>query len=220
MIELLTHSGFLLLGLLTGFGHCLGMCSPFVLWIADGQRESGNRGLARAWPHLQYGLGRILTYTALGTLAGLLGSMVELAGSLAGIQKAAAVGVGVLLILYSGYSLFGKLPLARVGRLAAVDRWVRRMLKNPPRRPFVLGLVLGLLPCGPLYGALIASAGAGSVWRGATGLALFGLGTLPAMLGLGLVGDLATRHRAWIHLVALLLMLFMGVWFIWQGIRL
>ena len=68
MIEILTTSGFLLLGLLTGLGHCVGMCCPFVLWIAEGDRQTERNGWARLVPHLLYNLGRTLTYTGLGAV--------------------------------------------------------------------------------------------------------------------------------------------------------
>src|SRR5512137_1554322 len=72
--------GFLTLGLLGGFGHCVGMCAPFVLFV--GRRGDVAPGSARAlatqgW----YTLGRVTTYAALGAAAGALGGVVQLAGS-------------------------------------------------------------------------------------------------------------------------------------------
>jgi len=220
VIEILTSSGFLLLGLLTGLGHCVGMCCPFVLWISDGDRVSARAGLSRLVPHLLYNLGRTLTYSALGAVAGLLGSVVSMGGALLGVQRATAIAVGALLVLYAGFSLAGMLPLSKVESLGFVDRWVGRLLGRPVRRPFLVGLLLGFLPCGPLYGALIAAAGLGSWWQGALGLALFGLGTAPALVGLGMVGNFLARHRGALHLLSLLVILGMGFWFVWQGIRL
>lgn len=220
MLEAWTISGFFLLGLLVGFSHCVGMCCPFVLWISGAQRDRSCGLLARLLPHLLYGLGRSLTYAGLGALAGLLGSMVELAGGLLGVQQATAVSVGVLLVLWAGLALVGMLPLARLESLRFVDRWVSALLSKSPRRPLLIGLVLGLLPCGPLYAALIAAAGLESVWQAGLALGLFGLGTLPAMLGLGLVGNLLVRHRRWLHGLSLVVVLAMGFWFVWQGIQL
>jgi hypothetical protein len=220
MNELVTGTGFFLFGLLTGFGHCIGMCCPFVLWIAQGQRDADRRGWRRLLPHLAYNLGRTITYALLGTAAGLLGSAVQLGGSLLGLQRLTAIVVGGLLILYAGFALVGMLPLARIESLRFIERWVSRQLARPPRRPLVIGLVLGLLPCGPLYGALIAAAGLKSAAAGAGAMALFGLGTIPAMLGLGLAGELLLRARRVVFVLSLLVVLGMGLWFVWQGIRL
>ncbi len=220
MIEILTTSGFFLLGLLTGLGHCVGMCCPFVLWIAEGDRDSPRTGWARLWPHLLYNLGRTVTYTGLGVVAGLLGSVVGLGGSLLGVQQATAILVGALLVLYAGFALVGLLPLAKVESLRFVDRWVSKLLSKPVRRPLLVGLALGFLPCGPLYGALIAAAGLGTWWQGGLALLLFGLGTAPALLALGMVGNFLARHRGVLHVLSLVVILGMGAYFIWQGIRL
>jgi len=53
---------------------------------------------------------------------------------------------------------------------------------------YALGLVLGLLPCGFLYAALLAAAATGSAAGGALAMAGFALGTVPALAVVGLFG--------------------------------
>lgn len=207
---------FLTLGLLGGFGHCVGMCAPFVLLVSRRFVPPGaGRGEAlRA--QLWYTAGRVVTYGLLGALAGFVGGVVELAGSLLGLQRAASVAAGVVLVLgalaglagtgagWDGGSLFVRLSGALGRRL--------------PGHPLGLGLFLGLLPCGLLYSALIAAVARGGVMPGALALLVFGVGTAPALLGLSLADELLARRRALLDRLSLLFVLAMGLWFVWSGL--
>jgi sulfite exporter TauE/SafE len=211
--------GFLVLGFLGGFGHCVGMCAPFVLLVsrrfaaADGGRAA-TLG-AQAW----YAAGRVTTYAVLGAAAGLAGGVVEMAGSLVGLQRAASVLAGGVLVLEAALGLAGAGPLAhtRGGRLFA--RVSSALGRRIPAHPFGLGLLLGLLPCGLLYSALIAAVARGGTAAGALALFLFGLGTTPALLGLSLADDLLARRRALLDRLARVFLLAMGAWFVWSGLR-
>lgn len=218
MIESVSLLGFLTLGLLGGFGHCVGMCSPFVLFVSRryAPPEGGRRAafVAQLW----YTLGRILTYVALGALAGALGGVVQLAGALLGLQRAASVVAGATLVLWALVALADIVPgLAGGGKLFAR---VAGVLKGRvPSHPFPLGLFLGLLPCGLLYSAVLAAVARGGALDGAAALALFGLGTAPALLGVSLADELLTRHRASFNRLSQIFLLAMGVWFLWSGLR-
>jgi sulfite exporter TauE/SafE len=225
LIEKIGLLGFLTLGLLGGFGHCVGMCSPFVLFVsrryaapdaAPGERPADLRGAAMR-AQLWYTAGRVTTYVALGALAGALGGVVQLAGALLGLQRAASVLAGALLVLWAlaalsdlvpGFSAGGKL----FGRLA------RAFHGNAPGHPFATGLFLGLLPCGLLYSAVLAAVARGGTLDGALALALFGLGTAPALLGLSLADELLARRRAFVNRLSQVFLLAMGAWFLWTGL--
>ncbi len=176
MIETVSLLGFLTLGLLGGFGHCVGMCSPFVLFVARRYVPAeGGRAAALA-AQLWYTAGRLATYTLLGAFAGALGGAVELAGALLGLQRAAAVVAGGALVLWALVALSDLVPgLATGGRLFA--RVAGALKGRVPGHPFATGLFLGLLPCGLLYSAVIAAVARGGALEGAAALALFGLGT-------------------------------------------
>ena len=123
MIEAIDLAGFLTLGLLGGFGHCVGMCSPFVLFVSRryAPPEGGRRAafVAQVW----YTLGRILTYAVLGALAGALGGVVQFAGALLGLQRAASVVAGGVLVLWAVVALADELlsrHRALVNRLSQV----------------------------------------------------------------------------------------------------
>jgi uncharacterized protein len=211
--------GFLALGLLGGFGHCVGMCSPFTLLVSRRFVPPDAGGLAALRPQLWYGTGRVLTYAVLGALAGLVGGVVELAGALLGLQRAASVLAGAVLVLEALLGLAGAGPLGRStgGRLFA--RVAAALGRRVPGHPLGLGLLLGLLPCGLLYSALIAAVSRGGALQGALALLVFGLGTAPALLGVSLADGLLARRRARLDRLARLFLLAMGAWFVWTGLR-
>lgn len=218
MIQTIDLLGFLTLGLLGGFGHCIGMCSPFVLFVsrryvqADGGRAAVM--MAQAW----YAGGRVTTYAILGAAAGALGSVVELAGSLFGLQRIAAAVAGGVLVVWGLVALSDLAPRADTGG-NLFTRVAGTLKGRVPGHPFLTGLFLGLLPCGLLYSALIAAVALGDAVKGAAALALFGLGTVPALLGVSAADELLARHRPFVNRVSQVFLLAMGIWFIWTGLR-
>ena len=110
-----------------------------------------------------------------------------------------------------------------------LSRGLKRL--SAARSPFAyypLGLLLGLLPCGPVYTALIAAAAAGTesthalqgALHGAGLMLLFGIGTVPALL---IVGNLAglgwLKSRRIIYQIGAVLMIVVGIYFVIKGIR-
>lgn len=206
--------GFLMLGLLGSAGHCVGMCSPFVLLVAKNYGEPRRSPLvAQAW----YAAGRISTYAMLGAIAGALGSVVEIAGRLIGLQKMAAAAAGVALIVTAILSLTDRGSVEG----AIHGGWFNRMMSvvrtRFPGHPLVFGLFLGLLPCGLLYTAVVAAVARGSALDGAIALTAFGAGTMPTLFGVAMANQLLAR-RPLLNRGAQLFVLVMGAWFLWTGL--
>ena len=172
----------------TGGVHCAAMCGPLV-GIACGPcaRETGRSWIGRA---LSYNAGRISSYIAAGALTGLAGaSGLALKGTPL-THQSMLLAASVALMLLSAY-VAGFNPLVRVVERAGaagwrlIGPWSRRFLPaNTPVRAFGMGLVLGWLPCGMVYVALIAALTTADPLHGATVMAAFGLGTLPNMLAI------------------------------------
>ncbi len=206
---------FLVLGLVGSVAHCVGMCSPFVMIVARRFGVPEGRHSA-AGAQLWYTAGRVLTYAMLGALAGALGGLVEVAGSLVGMQRAAAILAGLALVAFAMVSLTGWTP-----RTQAHGAWFGRitglMKGRMPGHPVVVGLFLGLLPCGLLYSAVAGAVARGGALEGATALLAFGLGTAPALLGISLADTLLVRHRLTLNRVSQVFVLVMGVWYLWRG---
>lgn len=177
--------------------HCVGMCGPFVLGqvMADaGHVRSGGYG---EWRRLAgaalapYHLGRFTTYTGLGVMAGAATALFASTVIFSWLS-AVLLTAGAVLMLAQAFGLaFGAAaPQAGpVRRLAAPLASSRH-----PAARYALGVVLGFLPCGLIYGALSAVAGTGSALQGALGMAAFSLGTMPALVALGWGGILLRRR--------------------------
>lgn len=194
-------------GLLGGFGHCIGMCGPVVAVYSLNLK---GRSIA---PHLLFNLGRITTYGMLGALAGLTGSFIGVMEPLERFQHIVLFIVGAAMVV-AGLAVAGWLnflfPLSALLRFSGyfishLNRIVRFIGSAGSKSAcFPMGLVLGFMPCGLLYTALIAAAGAGmaagdqvkGLLSGMLLLLLFGIGTFPAML---LVGQVVTIKGEWLR---------------------
>jgi hypothetical protein len=181
---------------LLGSVHCAAMCGGFVAMAGDGLV-----GRARAFAQLSYNLGRLISYLALGALAGALGHAVDLAGSAAGVGRLAEVVSGCVMMFW-GLGALLETQGVRVlrGRLIMPRRLTRALasLRNCPplSRSFALGLATTLIPCGWLYAFAVTAAGTGSATQGALVMAAFWFGNAPLLLGLGvLLGAALGRIR-------------------------
>ena len=189
-----------------GSMHCAGMCGAFVAFAVGAGEPSARSG--RAWLLSMYQLGRLLTYGALGAAAGMLGAGVDLGGHLVGLQRAAAIVSGAMMVSFGSITLLRlrgvKLASARPPRRLAslVSAGHRQAMRlSPPLRALATGLLTTLLPCGWLYAFVITAAGTGHAWSGAFLMAAFWAGTLPILTFVGagiktLAAPLAARLPA------------------------
>ncbi len=215
-------------GFTIGFGHCIGMCGPIVVSLS-----LNLRGRNILPPHLLYNLGRCVTYAVLGGIMGTAGSFTGVVAHIAGFQKAIMILAGVLIILM-GLSMGGWLFPAGVfgdgaGPSGIISRGFKRLAaarKTPVYFP--LGLLLGFLPCGPVYTALIGASRAGMDARstgeafltGASLMFAFGAGTIPALLLVAKLADLGRLPpREIIYKAGALIMIALGIYFTAMGIR-
>ena len=193
------------LGLVSSL-HCVQMCGPIVLSysVALDQLKTvpGRTSLSLLWGHLTYNAGRILTYALLGAVAGSAGKAVGLVGRLAGITSALAIVSGVLMLI-AGLVMFRVFPTVQAfgaGFFRITSSFLRplsRLIASPSAgRRFLLGLTLGLLPCGLIYAALLRAMATGSAIWGAATMAAFGAGTAGALLA---VGVFSSAIRSGIH---------------------
>ena len=175
-----------LIGLLGGT-HCVSMCGGIVGALSMQMQAQGGRA---QWPlHLSYNLGRITTYTALGGIVGLIGSIGMLYDGMLPVQITLYVLANLMLVALGLYLTgFTRLlaPVERVGHLLwrRVQPLTRRFLPaRSVKQALPLGLLWGFLPCGLTYSVLATALVTGSGTRGA------GL-----MLAFGLVGVVMRRY--------------------------
>jgi len=170
------------LGLL-GSLHCAAMCGPLMLALPVPPGGPARFVSGR----IIYQLGRVTTYCLLGIVAGLVGQSIFLAG----LQRWLSIALGVAIL--TGFLISKKIALsAPVVRLvtrlkAAMSTQLR---ERSLRSLALLGLLNGLLPCGLVYVAMAGAVSLGTLREGMLYMAVFGLGTLPTMLGISLSGKL------------------------------
>ena len=206
-------------GFLGSFGHCVGMCGPLVASLALAAAPLGPRRSLGG--QLAYHAGRVTTYGAVGAVMGLTGSFVNVAGRLAGVQQVVAIAAGGLMILL-GLGAAGvtealrRLEARASGRVMALVRGA--LSGGGPGRLYPTGLALGLLPCGFSWTAFLGAAGTGSAVEGLLLALAFGLGTIPALLLVGVAGAvIGSRARGILTRVGGILVALLGVWFVLRG---
>ncbi len=184
-----------LIGLLTSL-HCITMCGGIVLSQGMAKKEAEAESApvltpaqfaARLRPSLLYNCGRVVSYTLIGGFVGALGSLFRLSTALKGFIPVLAG----LFMFFLGLRMLGIIP------------WISRLKLRIPgiksevisaaarrRGPFVVGLLNGLMPCGPLQTMQVYALGTGSFLAGAFSMFLFSLGTVPLLLGFGAISSL------------------------------
>lgn len=201
MNEIATPLAALVAGII-GSGHCVLMCGSIAGALGYGSAGAACAGRTLRFP-LLYNLGRVASYAVAGAIAGGAGG-----GLLAFLGQpwlrtffttlAALVIVVAGVKLATGSRSFGgldRLGAAAWRRIAPATRGLFPV--TTPGRAFGVGLAWGWLPCGMAYAMLAAAALTGGAGSGALVMAMFGLGTMPAMLalGTGAAGLLGPRTR-------------------------
>ena len=201
--------------------HCVQMCGPIVLsYSVAANSVQGRRSFLGL--HLAYNAGRSVTYMLLGIIAGLAGGAMGWVGQLAGFQNVAAIVAGTAMVL-TGIAMFGFAPGLQGWRgFALPARFLRpagKLIASPqPAAKFGLGLMMGFLPCGLIYAALMKAIGTASPLEGALTMLAFALGTSVALVVLGLGSSAATVKLArWGTTVSAITVLIMGLVLIGRG---
>jgi sulfite exporter TauE/SafE len=198
-------SGILVASLL-GSLHCVAMCGPLI------GLASGARSLRMALVHA---LGRLTTYVALGVAAGFVGRAIDLAGRLGEVQRAATIVAGAAILAWAGYAI----AIAAGWRRSRPARatlfrhgLVQLRGRRPTTRTWLVGVLTGLLPCGWLWAFVVSAAGTGSPVTAAAVMAVFWLGTVPAMTGvLAFGGPLIDRLRGRLPIVTAVALVLVGI---------
>lgn len=170
----LTFAALFTIGLFTSF-HCVGMCGGIL--VSQSIAQGTTNKLSALKPSVLYNIGRLSAYTLLGGLVGAIGSVFALSLT----AKAAITLTAAMLMILMGLSMTGltsvsfSLPLP----------WKQKQRLPQTNRPFVVGLLNGLMPCGPLQTMQLYALGTGSFAAGALSMLAFSLGTLPLMLFFG-----------------------------------
>lgn len=207
-----------LVGMVTSL-HCVAMCGGINLsqCISSNSPAQEIKRLERLKPSLMYNAGRVISYSVIGGAAGALGSVISFSGGAKGVV---IVISGVLMVVV-GLNMLGLAP------------WLRRISPRMPRvfgdkvyrstgyHPFYIGLLNGLMPCGPLQAMQLYALGTGSFFAGALSMLIFGLGTVPLMFSLGAVSTfLSSRFTHRLSKAGAVLVMVLGLIMVSRGFNL
>lgn len=169
--------------------HCIGMCGGIVSAVSLQSSVSVRQSM------LLYNAGRIMSYTVLGAAMGTVGSFIDVAGKLAGVQGLASIigGCFVLLWMWRRFQLpLMKRLSARLHQKLAGD--ARPSARKEAFHVLATGIAFGYLPCGLTYAMQMNAAASGSMAGGAAIMALFGLSTFPALAAAASIAAFANRR--------------------------
>ncbi len=168
----LTYAGLLLAGFLTSF-HCIGMCGAINLAVSKDWKKS-----------LLYNGGRIFCYTAVGFFAGLLGKTLSINQTL----------LSVIIVVLSFFMIF--LGLSMAGFFSVNFNHFSLSSKLKTSSVFLTGFLNGFMPCTPLITMQVYAVSTANPFKGALAMLMFGLGTLPLMLGFAFFQNMLAGKKA------------------------
>lgn len=207
----------LIFGLLGSF-HCVGMCGPIAFLLPVDRSNT----LKKTGQIFMYHFGRILAYSLIGLIFGLIGKSLNLFG----IQQQLSIGIGLLMILvvlipsqiFNKYNL--SKPLYKV--ISKVKSRLGTELKRKSPDTFLtIGFLNGFLPCGLVYMAVFGALAMGNALEGSLYMALFGLGTIPLMTTAVYLGNFLTaKVKQHIRKMIPVFVILIGCLFVLRGLGL
>lgn len=214
------------IGLVTSV-HCIAMCGGIGLSMSlpKNQNQEKANNLQVILPNLAYNLGRVCSYTIIGAVLGFVGMIIGGGANVAPsihLQAMLKLIAGVFMI-FMGINLLGIFPWLRKIAIPTpkfLTKFIRAK-KRSARQPFVVGLLNGLMPCGPLQAMWIVALATGTPLSGALSMFMFSLGTVPLMLGLGsVISMLGKKFTTQVMQVGAIMVVVLGLGMISQGVSL
>ncbi len=197
--------------------HCIGMCGSIIGTLTLSLKPEIRNKKSTLFSYvLNYNLGRICSYTVAGLLVGFAGTLFTLPFGTEQGHRALQI-LSAILMTAAGFYIAGWFPrFAYIEKAGSrfwklIEPFGRRLIPVSTRfQAYLFGMVWGWLPCGLVYAALALAATAGDPFRSAMTMLAFGFGTLPAVIGVGIMTDILTklsRMKRFKQVVGLLLVL-------------
>jgi sulfite exporter TauE/SafE len=180
--------------------HCIGMCGSIIGTLTFSLSPEIRNNKTRLLPFVfNYNAGRITSYTVAGALAGLASSVITL--PIPGFNGHRILQlISALIMTGAGLYIAGWLPrfayIEKIGMTfwKLIEPFGRKLIPIKTRtRAYLFGLIWGWLPCGLIYSAVALAATTGNPQQSALTMLFFGLGTLPAVMGVGIMTGILTR---------------------------
>lgn len=212
----ITYGMLVITGMFTSI-HCISMCGAINLTAVIAKEQKGKQKGKWMKP-VFYNAGRVLSYTVTGGIVGLLGSVININEKVSGLIIIVAAIIMFLMALQMlgiiDFSLPRAFPFSKINIVQ-----IRKKTGQKGRSSFVIGLLNGLMPCGPLQAMQVYALSTGSAVTGAISMFLFGIGTVPLMLLVGvIVNYINGKRRILIHKVASVLILVLSIVMLNRGL--
>lgn len=196
----LTYGMLFITGLLTSF-HCISMCGAINMVAVINQNTN-----KRLKSPIFYNLGRIISYTLLGAFTGLIGNIISISKTVMGI----IIIMSAIIMFFMSLNMLGVLNLKNI-------KIPRTKLKV--KSSFVIGLLNGIMPCGPLQAMQVYALSTSSPIKGALSMLIFGLGTVPLMLTTGIVLNITKgKTKVLLNKIASVLILILSITMLNRGL--
>lgn len=207
-----------LIGVLTSV-HCIAMCGGICLsQCVTTQRDTAANKLSALRPSLLYNLGRVVSYTVIGGIIGAIGSVVSFSGTMKGIVQIVA---GIFMVIM-GFNMLNLFPALRKFNPRMPKMFARKIYaQRNSNSPLYIGLLNGLMPCGPLQAMQLYALSTGSPAKGALAMFLFSVGTVPLMFLVGALSSiLSKKFTAKMMTASAVLVVFLGIFMLNNGFSL
>jgi len=206
------------MGFFGGFSHCMGMCGPFVLTqvsnnlsntkITDfqGFKKLSNIAL------IPYHLGRITTYSLIGFLCSILRISLDKNFTieiLSALLMLIACGVFINFFIsqnsikihkiFTNYlSFFPKKNFRQLNFFSIIPKFLSKkinilLINSKGLKGYLLGLILGFIPCGMLYGAFALASSLSNPILAFFGMIIFGIATFFSLFFVGFFAKISFK---------------------------
>ncbi len=211
------------LGLVAAMSTCLAVAGGLLLAVTQKYNEKYPhlQGWQKFKPHILFNVGRIVSYTLLGGLVGLLGSTLAITPKVTGIITI----IASVLMIIMGIQLLHIFPWLNKIQIK-MPKFIAHKLYDDsgtpgPSRSFAFGAATFFLPCGFTQALQLYVLGTGDFMVGALTMLAFSLGTLPSLAGLGVISSFSTGElKRYITIFSAILILILGFYNIPSGLTL
>lgn len=198
--------------------HCIGMCGPIALALPSQSKSKFSFYSGR----IIYNLGRVITYSLMGLILGLVGQKINLAG----YQQILSISLGSIILIFVLLPSRFKNHFSSLSLVKALTKTLQSSIgvlfrKGSQTSLLGIGILNGFLPCGFVYVALAGAVSLGNVESSILFMALFGLGTIPAMFSASIVTNLfGQSFRKKVYRVVPVFAILLAIVFILRGLNL
>lgn len=180
--------------------HCIGMCGSIIGTLTLSLKPEIRNNKITLLPYvLNYNLGRITSYTLAGFIIGSAGALLSIPLGLDQGHRvlqllSASIMIGAGLYIAGWFPRFAYIEKVGSRLWKRLEPYGRGLIPvNTRIQAYLFGMIWGWLPCGLVYAALALAATSGDILRSGMTMLAFGLGTLPSVMGVGIMTDILTK---------------------------